>query len=149
MTKNPPLFANKIIMACDHAGYEMKEFLKIKLLKQGLEIIDLGCKSSEKSVDYPDYAKKLCQKLNNECGILICGSGIGVSIAANRFKHIRAALCYNVSLAKKARAHNNANVICLGSRYISNNVALKIVKSFLSEKFEGNRHESRVKKLCK
>ena len=148
MTKNRSFFPNKIIIACDHAGYEMKEFLKTKLLKQDFEIVDLGCQSSEKSVDYPDYAKKLCQNLKGEFGILICGSGIGVSIAANRFKHIRAALCYNVSLAKKARAHNNANVICLGSRYISNNVALKIVKSFLSEKFEGNRHESRVKKLC-
>jgi len=148
VTKNLPPFADEIIIACDHAGYEMKEFLKTKLLKQGFKIIDLGCKSSENSVDYPDYAKKLCRKLKNECGILICGSGIGVSIAANRFKHVRAALCYSASLAKKARAHNNANVICLGSRYISNNIALKIVKSFLSEKFEGNRHESRVRKLC-
>ncbi|MDX2082792.1 MAG: ribose 5-phosphate isomerase B [Rickettsiales bacterium] len=140
----------KILIACDHAGFVLKKFLIAKFDKVDFEFVDLGCKSAEKSVDYPDYAKKLCAKItvkNNLPGILICGSGIGVTIAANRFKHIRAALCYNVKAAKLARAHNDANVLCLGARITKNNSALAIVKAFFSTEFEGARHAIRVAKL--
>lgn len=142
----------KIFIASDHAGFELKEFLVKELTKLGFLVSDLGCDSAEKSVDYPDYAKKLCQKItakNNLRGILICGSGIGISIAANRFKHIRAALCYSAKAAKLSRAHNDANVLCLGARLTKNSSALSIAKAFLSSKFEGARHERRVAKLSK
>lgn len=141
--------AKKILVASDHAGFLLKNFLIQELTKLGYEPVDLGCDSAEKSVDYPDYADKLCQKLTQEFGILICGSGIGISIAANRFKHIRAALCHNVKSAKLSRAHNDANVLCLGARFQKNKSALAITKAFLSSKFEGGRHEHRVTKLGK
>lgn len=141
--------AQKIFIACDHAGFSLKKFLIEELTKLGLKPVDLGCDSAEKSVDYPDYAQKLCKKLKTEFGFLICGSGIGISIAANRFKHIRAALCHNVKSAKLSRAHNNANVLCLGARVVKNKAALAIVKAFLTEKFEGERHERRISKLSK
>lgn len=146
MKKNP---VQKILIASDHAGFELKNFLKKELEKIGIKVVDLGCNSPEKSVDYPDFAQKLCKKLKQEFGILICGSGIGISIAANRFKHIRAALCHNVKAAKLTRAHNNANVLCLGARMISQKTATAIVKVFLNTKFEGGRHEGRVNKLSK
>jgi ribose 5-phosphate isomerase B len=142
--------SQKIIIACDHAGFDLKEFLIKELSDVGFKILDLGCDSAEKSVDYPDYAKKLCKKITNKNqfkGILICGSGIGVSIAANRFSHIRAALCQNSKTARLARAHNNSNVICLGARIVKPKVALASVKSFLSTDFEQGRHEKRVEKL--
>ena len=110
----------------------------------------MGCDSAEKSVDYPDYAQKLCKKITKKNnGILICGSGIGISIAANRFKNIRAALCHDVKSAKASRAHNDANVLCLGARVITNKMALAIVKAFFSTEFEGERHAARIKKLSK
>lgn len=146
MKKNPE---KKILIASDHAGFPLKKILIEQLTKSGFKITDLGCNSAEKSVDYPDYAEKLCKKLKNEFGILICGSGIGISIAANRFKHIRAALCHNVKAAKLTRAHNDANVLCLGARMVSEKTALAITKNFLSTKFEGGRHETRVAKLSK
>jgi len=146
MKKTP---AKKILIASDHAGFDLKNFLNKELQKLGFQVIDLGCNSAEKSVDYPDFAQKLCKKLKSESGILICGSGIGISIAANRFKHIRAALCHNVKAAKLTRAHNDANVLCLGSRMISQKTALAITKNFLSTKFEGERHARRVEKLSK
>ena len=136
----------KIFIASDHAGFLLKEFLIGELTKLGYKLVDLGCNSAEKSVDYPDYAQKLCKK-NPQFGILICGSGIGISIAANRFKNIRAALCVNAKSAKLARAHNDANVICLGARLTKNNTSLSAVKAFLATKFEGGRHEKRVRKL--
>jgi ribose 5-phosphate isomerase B len=142
--------SQKIIIACDHAGFDLKGFLIKELSNAGFEMLDLGCASAEKSVDYPDYAKKLCKKITSENqfkGILICGSGIGVSIAANRFNHIRAALCQNSKTAKLARAHNDSNVICLGARQIKPKAALALVKSFLSTDFEQGRHEKRVSKL--
>ena len=145
--KNTP--APKILIASDHAGFDLKSLLIKELQKSGFEIQDLGCDSAEKSVDYPDFAQKLSKKLKKGFGILICGSGIGISIAANRFKHIRAALCHNVKCAKLTRAHNDANVLCLGARMISQKTALAIVKAFLNTKFEGERHERRVKKLSK
>jgi ribose 5-phosphate isomerase B len=141
--------AKKILIAADHAGFDLKKFLIEELSKIGVEALDLGCSSAEKSVDYPDYAKKLCQKISekNQLGILICGSGIGISIAANRFKHIRAALCHNAKTAKLARAHNDANVICCGARIINPNKALAAVKAFLTTNFEEGRHGKRVEKL--
>jgi ribose 5-phosphate isomerase B len=140
----------KIFVASDHAGFVLKKFLILKSMKLGLEIFDLGCFSAEKTADYPDYAKKLCKKITKKnCfrGILICGSGIGISIAANRFKHIRAALCHNIKLAKLARAHNDANVLCLGARIIKQQSALSITKAFFSTEFEGARHAARIRKL--
>ncbi len=145
----------KILIASDHAGFDLKKFLIEELIKLGLKPVDLGCDSAEKSVDYPDYAQRLCQKMSTksiikkESGILICGSGIGISIAANRFKHIRAALCHNVQSAKLARAHNDANVICFGARLISNKSALAALKIFLNSDFEKGRHERRVEKLSR
>ena len=146
MKKNP---VQKILIAADHAGFSLKEIIIKNLEKSGFQVVDLGTNSAEKSVDYPDFAQKLCKKLKQEKGILICGSGIGISIAANRFKHIRAALCHNIKGAKLTRAHNDSNVLCLGSRMISEKSALAIVKTFLNTKFEGGRHERRVAKLTK
>lgn len=139
----------KILIASDHAGFFLKKNLIQKLAELGYETIDLGCDSAEKSVDYPDYAQKLCEKLKDGFGILICGSGIGISIAANRFDKIRAALCHNVKSAKLSRAHNDANVLCLGARFTKEKSALAITKAFLTSKFEGGRHEQRVAKLGK
>ena len=141
--------AQKIFIAADHAGFSLKKFLIEELVKLGVKPVDLGCDSAEKSVDYPDYAQRLCKKLKTEFGILICGSGIGISIAANRFKHIRAALCHNVKSVKLARAHNDANVLCLGARVIKNKAALSIVKAFLTSELEGARHERRIAKLSR
>jgi len=141
-----------ILIACDHAGFELKAILLKKLSSLGFSAIDLGCNSAEESVDYPDFAKKLAQKIiakKAKQGILICGSGIGISIAANRFKQVRAALCYNVEAAKLARKHNDANVLCLGARSTSPRLALSILKAFLATEFEGGRHEKRVAKLSK
>jgi ribose 5-phosphate isomerase B len=143
--------AIKIYIACDHAGFNLKTNIISYLKNSNFKIIDLGCRSASVSVDYPDYAKKLAVKIKNksDIGILICGSGIGISIAANRFKNIRAALCHNVKSAKFSRLHNDANVICLGARFIKEKTAITILKSFLSTNFEGNRHEKRVEKLSK
>jgi ribose 5-phosphate isomerase B len=140
---------NKILIASDHAGFDLKKTL---IVEASFEFIDLGCDSSENSVDYPDYAQKLCKEINDKNqlkGILICGSGIGISIAANRFKNIRAALCHNVKSAKLARAHNDANVLCLGARMIKSQAATSIIKAFFSTEFEGARHAARVAKLAK
>ena len=152
MKKTVSKNTKKILIASDHAGFDLKQFLSFELKKLGFEIEDLGCNSAEKSVDYPDYAKKLCNKIkakNPLKGILICGSGIGISIAANRNKHIRAALCHNVKSAKLSRAHNDANVICLGARLLKNTMALSMVKTFFSTEFEGARHAARITKLSK
>jgi len=137
----------RIFIASDHAGFHLKKFLITELTKSGFKLADLGCNSAEKSVDYPDYAQKLVKKIKKEFGILICGSGVGICMAANRFKHVRAALSYNVKSAKLARAHNDANVLCLGARMTKDQSALAIAKAFLNGKFEGGRHEERVKKL--
>ncbi len=146
----PKSLTKSIIIASDHAGFLMKEKIKIFLNKSKIKSLDLGTFSEER-VDYPDYAKKLALsvKKKSSFGILICGSGIGVSIAANRFKKIRAAVCYNQISASLARKHNNANVLCLGARLISLKNVQKIVYTFISTKFEGGRHINRVKKLDK
>lgn len=139
----------KIFIASDHAGFALKTFL-IKEFKT-LNFIDLGCDSAEISVDYPDFAQKLAKEIKNEndFGILICGSGVGISMAANRFAHIRAALCSNIKVTKLSRAHNDANVLCLGARFITEKSASSMVKAFFATKFEGGRHGKRVAKLSK
>lgn len=138
-----------IYLACDHAGFELKEILKQYLQEIPLEFEDLGAYSTD-SVDYPDFAKKLAKSVAGQPkskGVLICGSGIGVSIAANRFKGIRAALCRVTEDAKLARKHNNANVLVLGGRITENSLAIDILKNFLNTSFEGGRHMKRVNKI--
>jgi ribose 5-phosphate isomerase B len=139
----------KIAIASDHAGFNLKSVI-IKEFSSKYKIIDCGCNDAQISVDYPDFTKKAVEKIINkeaDLGILICGSGIGVSIAANRFKEIRAAICNNFDSASLSRKHNNANVICLGSRFIENKCAIDLVKTFLTTDFEGGRHSKRVHKL--
>lgn len=138
-----------IAIASDHAGFELKESIKKELASSGYEILDLGTNNKE-SVDYPDFGYKLAQKVASDAckfGIVICGSGIGVSIAANRNKSIRAALCHNKEMASLARQHNNANVLALGARFIDEKTAKDCVKEFLNTAFEGGRHSKRVEKL--
>ncbi|MFM8422720.1 MAG: ribose 5-phosphate isomerase B [Candidatus Fonsibacter sp.] len=139
-----------IIIGSDHAGFLVKEKIKVFLKKANIKLLDIGTFSEER-VDYPDYAKKLALVVKNKSifGILVCGSGIGVSIAANRIKKIRAAVCYNKKSASLARKHNNANVLCLGARLIDFKNIKTIVNTFISTKFEKGRHLTRVKKLDK
>ena len=139
----------KIFLASDHAGFELKQTIRKFLMKKGKKIMDLGTKNMN-SVDYPDFAHLLARKMKKDkdnFGILVCGSGIGMDMAANKHKNIRAALCYNVRSAKLSRKHNNANVMTVGSRLTNKNVALKCVKAFLNTEFEGGRHLRRVKKI--
>jgi len=139
----------KIVIASDHAGYSLKEYVKKFLSRKKLQIKDVGAYSNEK-VDYPDYAHKLSKVINknqNSIGVLICGSGQGMIMAANKHKNIRAALCYNVKSTKLSRLHNDANVITLGSRLISKKNALKYLNIFLKTKFEGGRHKNRIRKI--
>ncbi len=141
----------KIAIASDHAGFDLKSLI-IKELKKEYQVDDLGCDDSQTSVDYPDFASKVAKKIANknaDFGILVCGSGIGISIAANRFSEVRAALCHNQKTAKLSRQHNDANVLCLGARIVKEASALKMVKTFLKTKFEGGRHIKRVEKLSK
>ena len=137
-----------IYIASDHAGFNLKESIKKKYSKK-YNLFDLGPDKSAKSVNYPDYAHKLSKKINKKqnIGILICGSGMGMSMSANKHKNIRAALCYSVKNAKLSRLHNDANVITLGERLISKNLAFKCINAFLNTKFEGGRHLKRVKKI--
>ena len=138
-----------IILACDHAGYELKEQIKSFFNKENITTIDVGCYSNE-SCDYPDFAKAGNEKVlegANNVGIYICGSGIGMSMAANRNPKIRAALCTTVNFASLARKHNDANVLVLPGRFISKTKAIRIIKVFLTTNFEGGRHLRRVKKL--
>ena len=140
---------NKIFLSSDHGGFELKEKVKVFLKDNNFEYEDLGCSSLE-AVDYPDYAKILSKKIknkNNSKGILFCGTGIGISMAANRFPHIRAALCTSVEMASKSRKHNNANVLALGGRILEDKLALEIVKEFLQTDFEAGRHSLRVNKI--
>ena len=140
---------NKIFLSSDHGGFELKEKVKSFLIDNNFEYEDLGCSSLE-PVDYPDYAKLLSKKIkdkNNSKGILFCGTGIGISMAANRFLHIRAALCTSVEMASKSRKHNDANVLALGGRILEDKLALEIVKEFLQTEFEAGRHILRVNKI--
>ena len=139
----------KIFISSDHAGYMLKEQIK-KKFKKKYRFQDLGTDNSKKSVNYPDYAHKLCRKVSNNSknmGILICGSGMGMSMSANRHKKIRAAVCYSVKNTKLSRLHNNANIITLGSRLTKKNTAFKCIEVFMKTKFEGGRHNKRVKRI--
>ena len=139
----------KIVIASDHAGYSLKEYIKKFLSRKKILLKDIGTKTEEK-VDYPDYAHKLSKiikKNRNTVGVLICGSGQGMIMTANKHKNIRAALCYNVKSTKLSRLHNDANIITLGSRLISKKNAIKYLKIFLNTKFEGGRHKKRIKKI--
>ncbi len=136
------------LIASDHAGYGLKKNL-VSNLKKEFKFLDLG-PFSDKSVDYPDYAKKLSKKIetkNYDRGVLICGSGIGMSMVANRFESVRAALCMNEKMAKLAREHNNANILVLGSRLISESEAIKCLLMFFKTKYEGGRHQARLDKF--
>ena len=138
----------KIFIASDHAGYNLKNSI-ISKFKKIQKIVDLGPYNKD-SVDYPDFAKKLSKKINTNkgsFGILVCGSGMGMSISANKTKNIRAALCYSVKNTKLSRLHNNANIITLGERLIDKNKAFSLIKIFLSTKFEGGRHLRRLNKI--
>ena len=139
---------NKIFISSDHAGFHLKKSIIQKFSKKQ-KIVDLG-PSSDKSVDYPDYAQKLSKKVSSNSrnfGILVCGSGTGMAISANKNKMIRAALCYSVKNTKLSRLHNNANIITLGARLINKNKAFNLIRVFLNTKFEGGRHLKRVKKI--
>ena len=139
----------KIAIGADHGGFELKRTLAAKLSDLGHEVIDLGTDSSA-SVDYPDFADQVCgQVLDGKahCGILVCGTGIGMSMAANKYRGIRAALCANEYSARMSREHNNANVLCLGDRVLGKGLAESIVEVWLSASFGGGRHQRRVDKF--
>lgn len=145
-TKNS---VDKVAIACDHGGYEMKEIIKKHLSSKGVELDDLGTFSSE-SVDYPDYAHLVAQRIaegKNKRAILICGTGIGMSITANRYRNVRAALCNDVYSAKMSRQHNDSNVIVLGGRVVGPGLALEITETWLMTEFDGGRHTRRVEKI--
>ena len=143
-----PLF-KKVCIASDHAGYKLKETIKNFLISKKISIIDLG-PNNDNSVDYPDFAKKVSNRVKfkrSDVGILVCGSGTGMAISANKIKKIRAAVCYNLSSTRLSRQHNNANIIAIGSRLTPKKTALKLVSAFLVTKFEGGRHQKRIKKI--
>ena len=138
-----------VCIASDHAGYNIKEAIKTHLVNRNVSIFDLG-PFEEKSVDYPDYAKKLANRVRlkkSDAGILVCGSGTGMAISANKIKTIRAAVCYNLISTRLSRQHNNANIMTLGSRLTKKSLSLKLVDLFLKTKFEGGRHLKRIKKI--
>jgi len=139
----------KISISSDHAGFELKETIKNFLIKKKFLVLDLG-PIDDRSVDYPDYAKKLARSIiskKSDTGILVCGSGTGMAMSANKFKKIRAAVCYNAKSTKLSRSHNNANIIAIGSRLTNKNLALKLVMIFLKTKFDGGRHKRRTNKI--
>jgi ribose 5-phosphate isomerase B len=139
----------KFYIATDHAGYALKEFVKEYVQSLGHEIIDLGPNSANR-VDYPDFAKKCANAVvadQGSFGILICGTGIGISIAANKVKGIRAGLCHDAYTAMATRAHNNANILCFGERVVGKGVVESMIDAFCNTEFEGGRHTGRVEKI--
>ncbi|GAB4335285.1 MAG: ribose 5-phosphate isomerase B [Desulfobulbaceae bacterium] len=139
----------KVAIGSDHGGYDLKELVRDMLQSSGHEVVDCGCHSAE-SVDYPDFSDKVCSLvLEGACerGILICGTGIGMSIAANRNRGIRAALCHDAFTARMSREHNNANILCLGARVIGTEVALDMVDVWMTTDFAGGRHQRRIDKM--
>ena len=139
----------RICIASDHAGFKLKETIKDFLINRNISIIDIG-PMNENSVDYPDYAKRLSNRVKSkksDIGILVCGSGTGMAMSANKIKGIRAAVCYNLKSTRLSRQHNDANIISIGSRLTKKNTALKLVSIFLKTGFEGGRHQRRVKKI--
>ena len=147
-TKLNQLFKT-VCIASDHAGFKLKEEIKNHLVDKKVSIFDIGPYNDE-SVDYPDFAKKLAKRVKlkkSEVGILVCGSGTGMAISANKIKTIRAAVCYNLKSTRLSRQHNNANIIALGSRLTKKKLSLKLVDIFLNTKFEGGRHLRRINKI--
>ena len=143
------LIYKKISLASDHAGFTLKEIIKKKLIKNKVKVLDFGPYNKDK-VDYPDYAKKVARNISSKktnMGILVCGSGTGMAMSANKLRKIRAAVCYNSVSTRLSRTHNNANILALGSRLTNKREALKLVNIFLSTKFEGGRHLRRIKKI--
>ena len=139
----------KIFISSDHAGFKLKEAIKVYLSKKKLAFQDLGPHNDDR-VDYPDYAHKVARRVKiskNNIGILVCGSGMGMNIVANRHKNIRAAQCFNLKSTKLSRLHNDANIITLGSRLLNKKLALNCVNTFLNTKFEGGRHSKRITKI--
>ncbi len=139
----------KICIASDHAGFLTKEYIKEILIKNEISTIDLGPYNDE-SVDYPDYAKKVAKRIKSkgsDIGILVCGSGTGMAISANKIKGVRAAVCYDKRSTYLSRAHNNANIICMGARLIKKKNMFKILNIFLNTKFEKGRHLRRINKI--
>ena len=142
----------KVALGCDHAGFHLKEFIKKHLEERRYNIVDHGCFDTE-STDYPDYAVKVAHTVAEDPknrGILVCGTGIGMSIAANKVRGIRAALCHNEFEAQMCREHNDANIVCLGARVLKmqRQLAIRIVEKFLRTEFEGGRHQRRVEKIA-
>ena len=139
----------KIFLSSDHAGFNLKELIKLHLDKKKIKYTDMG-PSCDARVDYPDYAKKLAYRIKekkSDVGILVCGSGTGMAISANKIKTIRAAVCYNMKSTRLSREHNNANIISLGARLTSKKLSLRLVETFLKTKFEGGRHLKRINKI--
>lgn len=139
----------KIVIASDHGGYELKEIIKVHLIEKGYSVMDIGT-NSEKSVDYPDFGKEageIVASNNADKGIVICGTGIGISISTNKVNGIRCALCTNEYMAKMASQHNDANMIALGNRVLGSGLAIQIVDAWLNTEFEGGRHQNRVNKI--
>ena len=142
-------FNKKICISSDHAGYKIKEYIKTLLYKNKISLIDLG-PHNDKSVDYPDYAKKVAKRIKgkkSDFGILVCGSGTGMAISANKIRGVRAAVCYNKTSTYLCRSHNNANILCIGARLTKKNSIEKIVSVFLKTEFEGGRHQRRIRKI--
>ncbi len=138
-----------VCIASDHAGFRLKEVIKNHLIDKKVSIFDIG-PFNEKSVDYPDYAKKIGNRVKlkkSDVGILVCGSGTGMAISANKIRTIRAAVCYNLKSTRLSRQHNNANIIAIGSRLTKKKISLKLVEVFLMTEFEGGRHLKRIKKI--
>ncbi len=136
----------KIVLGADHGGFELKEIIRAWLEEKGHEVTDTGCHSSE-SVDYPVYAKKVCEMVSDgsaERGILVCGTGIGMSMAANRHAGIRAALCHEIFTAEMSRRHNDANVLCMGGRVIGSALAMEMVRTWIETPFDNGRHSRRI-----
>ena len=149
MARDRKIKSKRVVLASDHAGFKLKEEIKKFLIKKKRKVLDLGTKNTS-SVDYHDYAHLLSKKMNipeNQFGILICGSGTGMSMTANKHKNIRAALCYDTKSTRLSRLHNNANVMTIGARLIKKSVALKCVNTFLRTDFDGGRHLRRIKKI--
>ena len=143
------LIFKKISLASDHAGFTLKEIIKKKLIKNKVKVLDFGPFNKDK-VDYTDYAKKVARNISSKktnMGILVCGSGTGMAMSANKLRKIRAAVCYNSVSTRLSRTHNNANILALGSRLTKKREAMKLVNIFLSTKFEGGRHLRRIKKI--
>ena len=149
VSKDKKIKVRKIILASDHAGFKLKEDIKNFLIKKRKKVMDLGTYNSN-SVDYPVFAHRLSRKIRKnkkQFGILICGSGVGMSIVANRYKNVRAALCYDLKTTKLSRKHNKANVIAIGSRFTKKNNAFKFVNTFINTNFDGGRHLRIIKKI--